>query len=205
MKQSLTEIFKRIGHFGSDIGCNDKNGTHTYTETYDKVLEPYRNGCTFMEIGLAMGDSIKLFDEYFENSKIIGVDISVVFEIPKYKNDVQIIQADATKVEFLKQIDDYRFSSKWVDKDGYKCADLNSITTQIFDVIIDDGSHITQDQIDTFNLLKGKMNKGGIYIIEDILALDIERKKFEALHDNCEIIDMRSNGRFDNVLIIYRF
>lgn len=182
MKQSLTEIFKRIGHFGSDIGCNDKNGTHTYTETYDKVLEPYRNGCTFMEIGLAMGDSIKLFDEYFENSKIIGVDISVVFEIPKYKNDVQIIQADATKVEFL-----------------------NTIKDEFFDVIIDDASHQTQDQIDTFNLLKGKMNKGGIYIIEDILALDVERKKFEALHDNCEIIDMRSNGRFDNVLILYRF
>lgn len=183
MKQSLTEIFKRIGHFGSDIGCNDKNGTHTYTETYDKVLEPYRNGCTFMEIGLAMGDSIKLFNEYFENSIIIGCDISIVFERPlHFKNSVRLIQSDATKKEFLEHIKD--------DK---------------FDIIIDDGSHITQDQIDTFNLLKGKMNKGGIYIIEDILALDVERKKFEALHTNCEIIDMRSNGRFDNVLIIYRF
>lgn len=183
MKQSLTEIFKRIGHFGADIGCNDKGGTHTYLETYDKILEPYRNDCTFMEIGLAMGDSIKLFDEYFENSKIIGVDISVVFEIPKYKNDIQIIQSDATKVEFL-----------------------NTIKDEMFDVIIDDGSHLTADQITTFNLLKGKMNKGGIYIIEDILALDIERKKFEALHDNCEIIDMRHvNNRFDNCLILYRF
>lgn len=184
MKKTLQSIFNRIGNLTTtDYGANDKGGQiHTYLETYDKVLEPYRNGCTFMEIGLAMGDSIKLFDEYFEKSVIIGCDISVVFERKEYKNTVMLIENDATKAEFL-----------------------NQIPNLTFDVIVDDGSHITQDQIDTFNILKGKMNKGGIYIIEDILALDIERKKFEALHTNCEIIDMRSNGRFDNCLILYRF
>lgn len=135
-----------------------------------------------MEIGLALGHSIDLFDEYFDNSEIVGVDISVVFAPKEYKNEVAIIQADATKANFLKVIE------------------FNT-----FDIIIDDGSHMTQDQIDTFNLLKGKMKSGGIYIIEDILALDVERSKFEGLHSNCEIVDMRSNGRFDNVLIIYRF
>lgn len=180
--KTLTEIFNRIGHFGSDIGCNDKNGTHTYTETYDKLFAPFQKGCSFLEIGLALGDSIDLFDEYFENSDIVGVDISVVFTPKKYKNNVTIIEADATKANFLKDIK------------GKK-----------FDIIIDDGSHMTQDQIDTFNLLKGSMNKGGVYIIEDILALDQERSKFERLHSNCEIIDMRHNGRFDNVLICYRF
>lgn len=184
MKQSLTEIFKRIGHFGSDIGCNDKNGTHTYLETYDRLFAPFQKGCNFLEIGLAMGDSIKLFDEYFNNSDIMGVDISVVFEKLNYKNYVNIYQFDATKNGFVNFL-------KAQEKE--------------FNIIIDDGSHITADQIVTFNLLKGFMKKGGIYIIEDILALDIERKKFESLHDNCEIIDMRSNGRFDNVLIIYRF
>jgi len=180
--KTLTEIFKRIGHFGHDIGCNDKNGTHTYTETYDKLFAPFQKGCTFLEIGLALGDSIDLFDEYFDNSRIVGVDISVVFEPKKYRNDVRIIEADATKQEFLKTIEG-----------------------QTFDIVIDDGSHMSQDQFDTFNLLKGSMKKGGVYIIEDILALDQERRKFEALHSNCEIIDMRSNGRFDNVLIVYRF
>lgn len=180
--KTLTEIFAEIGHFGSDIGCNDKGGTHSYLESYEKLLSPYRKGCTFLEIGLALGDSIKLWDEYLDNSKIIGVDISVVFTPKEYKNEVIIIEDDATKQAF---------------------ADRFEVTT--FDVIIDDGSHMTQDQIDTFNLLKGKINPGGIYIIEDILALDVERHKYEALHDNCEIIDMRDNGRFDNVLIVYRF
>lgn len=180
--QTLTEIFNEIGHFGNDIGCNDKNSTHTYTETYDRLFEPFRNGCTFMEIGLALGDSIKLVDRYFENSIIVGVDISVVFTPEQYSNDVRIIEADATKPEFLDRIENLSF-----------------------DLVVDDGSHMENDQVATFELLKDKMNQGGIYIIEDILALDQNRKRFEKLHDNCQIIDMRQTGRFDNVLIIYQF
>lgn len=181
--KTLQEIFNRIGNLTPvDGGHNDKGGQiHTYLETYDKLFAPFQKGCTFLEIGLAMGKSIELFDEYFENSKIYGVDISVVFEIGKYKNNVKIVQADGTKPEFLNQINDK------------------------FDVVIDDGSHMTQDQIDTFNIIKPHMKNGGVYIIEDILALDSQRHLFTALHDNCEVIDMRSNGRFDNVLLIYRF
>ncbi len=177
--RTLTEIFDEIGnHTGNDIGCNDKGGIHTYLETYDKLFAPFREGCTIMEIGLAMGDSIQLWDDYFENSYIIGVDISVVFEPGKYKNVVSIFETDATKY---------------------------IPSPAMFDIIIDDGSHMEADQIKTFNLLKGKMKQGGVYIIEDILALDQNRHRFEALHDNCEIVDMRNTGRFDNVLIIYRF
>ena len=176
--KTLTEIFAEIGHFGSDIGCNDKGGTHTYLETYERLFAPFRNGCTMMEIGLAMGDSLKLWDQYFENSLIYGIDISIVFERAEYKNMVHLLTADATKEVPI-------FDS--------------------FDIIIDDGSHMEADQFKSFRLLKNKMNPGGVYIIEDILALDQNRHKFEDLHANCEIVDMRSTGRFDNVLIIYKF
>lgn len=181
--QTLTEIFSEIGnHTGTDIGCNDKGGIHTYLETYDKLFEPFRDGATILEIGLALGDSIKLWDRYFENSKIIGVDISVVFQPEQYKNEVEIIEADATKPGFLGQMGKYKF-----------------------DVVIDDSDHQEVSQITTFNLLKPFMKPGSLYIVEDILALDQNRHKFEALHDNCEIVDMRHTGRFDNVLIVYQF
>lgn len=187
MKKTLQQIFNEIGNLTSeDRGGNDKGGQiHTYLETYDKLFEPFRNGCTILEIGLATGDSIRLWDKYFENSKIVGCDISIVFNAVPYTgngNALDIIQADATKPEFLELIKDYKF-----------------------DLVVEDGDHQTASQIATFNLLKGKMNPGGIYCMEDILALDIEREKYLALHDNCEIIDMRDNGRFDNVLIIYKF
>lgn len=182
--KTLQSIFNRIGNLTAvDQGANDKGGQiHTYLETYDKLFAPFQKGCSFMEIGLALGDSVDLFDEYFENSEIVGVDISVVFTPKKYKNKVEIIEADATKREFLKHIEG-----------------------KTFDIVVDDGSHMTQDQIDTFNLLKPHMKKGSVYVIEDILALNIERHRYLALHHNVEIIDMRDNGRFDNALIIIRF
>lgn len=181
-KKSLVEIFSEIGHFGSDVGGNDKNSTHTYLETYDRLFKNFREGCTLLEIGLATGDSIKLWDEYFENSKIIGVDISVVFSEFIYKNDVRIIEMDATNPEILKHLE-----------------------YELLDLVIEDGSHVTSDQVATFNILKSKMARGGIYIMEDILALDQERNTYLSLHNNCEILDMRNTGRFDNCLIIYRF
>lgn len=190
MKQTLQQIFNEIGNLtAEDRGGNDKGGQiHTYLETYDRLFEPFRNGATILEIGLATGDSIRLWDRYFENSNIVGADISVVFVLDptagiENKNKIEIIEADATELEFVKRVKDYAF-----------------------DIIIDDGDHQTTSQLDSFNRLKFKMKPGGLYIIEDILALDIEREKYLALHDNCEIIDMRHlNNRFDNVLCIFKF
>lgn len=182
--QTLQQIFNEIGNLtAEDRGGNDKGGQiHTYLETYDRLFEPFRNKCVMMEIGLALGDSIELWDSYFENSIIWGVDLSIVFEKKKYKNIVTLLEADATTPGFAFTMRNNRF-----------------------DIIIDDASHMEADQIKTFELLKGNMNPGGVYIIEDILALDQNRERFEALHDNCDIVDMRSNGRFDNVLIIFKF
>lgn len=188
-KESLQKIFNEIGNLTDvDGGCNDKGGKiHTYLATYDLLFTPFRNGCTILEIGLAMGDSLRLWDRYFENSKIVGCDISVVFDakdIPYNENGnlLDIIEADATSPDFLEKIKEYEL-----------------------DLCIDDGNHQTQSQIDTFNLIKHKMKKNSIYIIEDLLALDVEREKYLALHDNVEIIDMRNNGRFDNALCVIRF
>jgi len=183
MNKKLTEIFAEIGHFGDDIGCNDKGGIHTYLETYDRLFEPFRNGCTMLEIGLAMGDSIKLWDRYFENSKIIGVDISVVFEPEQYKNEVEILELDATTPKILDYIDD------------------NSLQ-----IVVEDASHMEADSIKMFNHLKPKMAKGGLYFVEDVLNLNISKSNFKKLHDNIEIFDMRHiNNRFDNVLILFKF
>lgn len=183
--KTLVEIFSEIGHFGEDIGCNDKGGQHTYLETYDQLFKPFRIGGSILEIGLALGDSLKLWCRYFYESEITGVDVSVVFDkshIDPGTNSLKVIQADATKPEFLEKIQD-----------------------QTFSIVCDDGDHQEASQIATFELLKYKMRPGSVYIVEDILALDQNAARFKALHNNCEIIDMRHTGRFDNVLIVYRF
>lgn len=181
--ETLQEIFNKYAII-EEAGHADKGTIHSYIPSYEKLLSPYRNGCTIMEVGIAMGYSLKMWGEYFTNSKIIGADINMSFDKAPFADPkFDIILSDATKPEFLEHVKDYTF-----------------------DVIIDDGSHMYEDQKATFLLLKDKMKKGGIYIIEDIIGFEYSKNDFPKLHDNCEIIDLRNvKNRFDDVLILYKF
>jgi len=180
--KSLNEIYKK---WSFADGHGDKGTAHTYIPEYEKLLSPYRyKKPNFLEIGVAYGESLEMWFEYFQGAKIHGIDIWDK-EIGPYLKDKRfnINIVDATKKEVLNYLGD---------------------TT--FDIIIDDGSHRFEDQVATFNILKDKMNAGGIFIIEDVDCLDKKRDEFIKLHSNCEIIDNRSIlNRYDDVLIVYRF
>ncbi len=181
--ESLSEIFNRIGHFGSDVGHNDKGSTHSYIESYEKLLTPFREKCDFMEIGIASGKSMEMWGDYFgRECSITGVDLSIVFDTNGFDERFRFIACDAT-------------SQKISDELG----------TSMFDVIVDDGSHMGADQERTFLLLSGRVRPGGLYIIEDILSLEAALPSLCALHSSCEVIDLRGvKGRFDDVLVVYR-
>jgi len=180
--ETLSSIYDR---YSFPEGHGDKGTAHTYIDEYSKLLEPYRSNITFLEIGLSHGESIQMWSEYFEKTKIYGVDITDA-HIRHLLNDPRfnIIIGDATKGNFIDYLPENIF----------------------FDVIIDDGSHRLNDQLSTFDLLKNKMNKGGLYIIEDVLHIDNTKSKFQSIHDNCEIMDNRKiKNRHDDVLVVYRF
>lgn len=179
--KTLNEIYQK---YQSPEGHGDKGTAHTYIGEYQRLLEPYRNNSTVLEIGLCMGESLLMWEEYFTNSKVFGVDISSNFLEEMIKSQKHnIIIADATKENIL-----------------------NHFTNETFDVIIDDGSHLLRDQVNTFKLFKDKMNPGGIFIIEDVENIDYNRDMFTSLHDNVEIIDNRHiKRRSDDVLVVYKF
>jgi spermidine synthase len=178
--KTLKEIYEshqNKEHYG------DKGTTHTYIDVYEDILSKYRENSTVLEVGVFYGHSLRMWNQFFINSKIIGVDITDAY-LGELINEgkYNIIIADATNQSFLNKVDD------------------------TFDVIIDDGSHQLRDQIKTFNLLKNKMNSGGLYVIEDIPDLDNDINIYKDLHENIEIIDNRHiKGRFDDVLILYKF
>jgi len=181
--ETLQQIFDKYA-IHEEAGHADKGTIHSYIPSYERLLAPYRNGCTIMEVGIAMGYSLKMWGEYFSNSKIIGADINQGFDKAPFSDPkFEIILHDATKPEFLDHVKDHTF-----------------------DIVIDDASHMYEDQKATFLMLKDKMKKGGIYIIEDIIGFETSKKLFPMLHDNCEIIDLRKvKKRFDDALIVYRF
>lgn len=177
MKDTLEQIYQRHSVHGPDVGHGDKGGTHSYITEYEALLAPYREKGSFMEIGLAFGLSVAMWDEYFGPEAVLtAADISIIFDrtpFPRWG----FVESDATKPAFLDALGDHRF-----------------------DVVIEDGSHMTADQIATRDLILPRMNPGGLYIIEDILNIDATRHLFPG----AEIRDLRKvKGRFDDVLIIY--
>ena len=128
--------------YGTDKGSN----VHDYCRKYEKYL-PFKreDKITLFEIGVARGESLRMWKEYFYNSHIISIDI-----LPECK----AYEEDRISIEIGSQTDE-NF--------------LNRISQQYgpFDMIIDDGSHVNSDVIYSFQKLFNHVKSSGIYIVED--------------------------------------
>lgn len=127
----------------------DKSSTgHHYTKVYSRYFSALKNlPIKFLEIGIYYGNSVKLWEKYFEHADLHFIDI---MEHPnQYRsNRSHYHYLDQSNVEDLK---------KFLLKCGEK-----------FDVIIDDGGHLMQQQIVSFLTLFPALKSGGIYVIEDL-------------------------------------
>jgi predicted O-methyltransferase YrrM len=138
--KNLSELAKQ---FKTDKGV----GFHDYTEVYDTYLNSLKNEkLNFLEIGVFTGESLKMWEAYFKNGTIIGLDINP--DCAKYAGDRR-------KVYIGSQVDDFIL---------YKIQKENAPLS----VIIDDGSHQWQHQIKTFNAAFPLLKPGGLYFIEDL-------------------------------------
>ena len=117
-----------------------------YFEIYERYLERYRDkSINFLEIGVQGGGSLQMWKKYFgANSKIVGIDIDPNTKFEEEQISVEI--GNQSDEEFLKKV---------VEEYGP------------FDIIIDDGSHIQSDVLNSFFFLYPTLNRGGTYIIED--------------------------------------
>lgn len=120
---------------------------HNYAVKYDKILSSFRESfSSVLEIGVAQGQSIRVWADYFPKAIIHGADISKASEVCKsYSNRIKfhlLDQRDAVQLKNLEQ-----FSP--------------------FDLIIDDGNHFWSEQILTFKTIFPYLRSGGIYIVED--------------------------------------
>jgi len=137
--RSLREIFD-----------NSKISIHKW-ENYFEIYESYfknfqRNNIRLLEIGVQYGGSLKMWNEYFPNAKIFGIDIN-----PDCKN----LEDDNIDIQIGSQ-NDKKFLKNYAEYVGS------------LDLIIDDGGHTMNQQLNTFKILFPILNDGGIYIVEDI-------------------------------------
>jgi hypothetical protein len=164
----------------------DKNSNgHWYSRWYNLYFEPLKNDeINLLEIGILGGGSHRMWRDYFTNGKVYAIDINPV----TFKHDLSGIEA------FLGDASDEIFLSSIISK-----------ITKGLDIIIDDASHRTSEQIRTFNYLFPVMNSGGIYVIEDLQTSYMEGYKIEPnnsavdyLKEKIDDVNWRGKGFHQN-------
>ena len=174
----LTEIANRIG---TDKGTMDYG--HHYTILYHELLnELSKRHVKMLEIGVAdprfPGASLKMWNEYFPDIELIGYDINPdakQFE----KDNVSVFIGDQNS-----------------PKDLEECIKTYGGD---FDIIVDDGSHYGEHIVTSFKTLYPYLKEGGIYIIEDLHAAQLDEKKMieeiKALNYECKEFYQAHHGK----------
>ena len=114
-----------------------------FLDVYEDFFSSIRHQpMNILEIGVQKGGSVKMWAEYFSNSRITGVDISK--KCLNHASDrINIILGDQADEAFLQTLGN-------------------------FDIIIDDGGHTMEQQKTSFSVLWHHINPGGFYVLEDL-------------------------------------
>lgn len=144
-RRSLSEIARAHG--------TDKEGDHFYGRWYERFLSPLREmPVCLLEIGVggyedptAGGESLRMWKEYFPAGTVVGID---VYEKRLPQEDrIRLVQGSQDDPGFLHDV-------------GRRHGP--------FDVIVDDGSHLSSHVITSFVHLFEHLTPHGIYVIEDL-------------------------------------
>lgn len=141
---NLIELSRKPGN------CTDKaDQAHsfqgrTYLDVYAHYFEPIRQSAKrVLEIGVLYGHSLRLWRDFFPNATIYGADIDPSRAFKEER--IVSMTADQSSDQSLSRL-----------------SELGP-----FDVVIDDGSHITEHIIKAFSVLGQKIAPGGFYCVED--------------------------------------
>lgn len=146
----LTPLCELARKYGTDKGGWHKarGSCHNYTPTYHELFKDRRAQVRdVLEIGIGHGASLRMWEEYFPNAAIVGIDNN--------------------RDTLLRRDENNRIVCLLVDQINGPALDLQLAGHQ-FDLIVDDGSHVTEHQIFTANHLRKHLKPDGFYAIEDI-------------------------------------
>ncbi|MCG8442557.1 MAG: class I SAM-dependent methyltransferase [Caulobacterales bacterium] len=157
---------------------------YSYFHLYDKLFLEYSGqDINLLEIGVYQGASARAWKEFFgAQATIVGIDIDpdcARFDAPE--NDVHVRIGSQDDPNFLKGV----------------CNEFGP-----FDIIIDDGSHMTHHVIASFNALFADcLKEGGIYFIEDLETsywLKYRTSKHSAMDMVLNLCEMMNQVYFEN-------
>ena len=121
-----------------------------YFEIYDRYFSRFRGtDVHFLEIGIFQGGSLQMWKDYFgPKARIFGVDHNP--RCQQFEEDqVTIFIGDQADKNFLSRL---------------------KREMPRLDIVVDDGGHTMEQQINTFEALYPHISANGIYLYEDILT-----------------------------------
>jgi trans-aconitate methyltransferase len=176
-KQQIKQLIIDI----TELKLTDKASYHSYEFIYPELLEPYSNGIplNILEIGTGYGGGLLILSKIFPESTVYGLDHNYdILTIPLNNTNIILLEAmDQTDPSSLKEIEG-------------------------IDIVIEDASHDYIKSIQTFEMIKPKLNKNALYIIEDVYPQYLDNYKNDS---RFEIVDLSQiKNRADDIIAIYR-
>lgn len=158
-------------------------------ELYNRLFAPYQDKeIRLLEIGLWHGVSFQIWKDYFEKATLFGLDMAI-------PNSSLL---EIGKIFFGNQ--SYKYFTDNVAKE-----------LKTLDLVIDDGGHWCDDQQVSFNSFWPCLNKGGMYIIEDLWVADARvLDGYESTLTFLNKLDIRkefytgNHGFKDDICVLYK-
>tara|TARA_Y100001963_G_scaffold157640_1_gene254423 strand:+ start:1635 stop:2351 length:717 start_codon:yes stop_codon:yes gene_type:complete len=164
-----TRLCQLALRYGTDKGPLGPNGRtdgsgHNYTPTYSQYFEHLvSEEVKLLEIGVLGGASLKMWNDYFLEGEIFGID----------KWQPRISEQDEQTIRESLE----REGISVMQADQHNREDLSRVVEEYgpsFDIIIDDGSHWNDDIRISLGYFFRHLKPGGIYIVEDCLWGDVK-------------------------------
>lgn len=131
---------------GIRLGTDKSRLRQDYLRHYERMMAGFRDRpITLLEIGIDQGASLRTWETYFPQASIVGVDI--VPATLRFARDNVVVEIGS------------QFDADFLEGLARKYTP---------DIIIDDGSHISEHQIFSFERLFHGLKPGGLYVVEDI-------------------------------------
>jgi hypothetical protein len=172
---SITDLCKLGAKYPTDKSpyatenYNTPNGSghrHPYTSVYNFLFSSLRyQKIKLAEIGILDNMSMVCWREYFPNAELFGFE---------YNQKYLKLGIDAGLHNTT-----YDFINVHLEKSIEECLSTHGK----FDIIMDDSTHVFEDQIRFCNIAYKYLNEGGMLIIEDIFRNESEEKYKKGLSE----------------------
>ena len=155
-KEKLGDLFNLHG--------SDKASVHNYYLIYSSIINELENPSKIFEIGLGT-NNIDVVSTMGKNGKP-GASLRAFRD---YTNDLHVYGADFDQRILFEE---NRIKTFFVDQTNSKTfLDLSQKIDSNFDLMIDDGLHSPNANLNSLFFFRNKVRKGGYIVIEDINPL----------------------------------